>query len=135
MIMILDVDVTAAGGIIKLIARKGDTTTLGPKGRCPLSASEHNLPPLGGHNPRPKGPSTLTPKACPRAKRCTTLLHNLPRQRRPFYRFSDIEENTANDTLLFQYFKLRLAAFFCWRHFQPGVDPLFQFRNVGDDAY
>ena len=33
MIMILDVDVTAAGGIIKLIARKGDTTTLGPKGR------------------------------------------------------------------------------------------------------
>ena len=33
MIMILDVDVTAEGGIIKLIARKGDTTTLGPKGR------------------------------------------------------------------------------------------------------
>ena len=24
------------------IARKGDTTTLGPKGRCPLSGSEHN---------------------------------------------------------------------------------------------
>ncbi len=37
LIMILDVDVTAAGGIIKLIARKGDTATLGPKGRCPLS--------------------------------------------------------------------------------------------------
>ena len=37
MIMILDVDVTAEGGITKLIARKGDTTTLGPKGRCPLS--------------------------------------------------------------------------------------------------
>ena len=33
MIMILDVDVTAEGGIIILIARKGDTTTLGPKGR------------------------------------------------------------------------------------------------------
>ena len=33
LIMILDVDVTAEGGIIKLIARKGDTTTLGPKGR------------------------------------------------------------------------------------------------------
>ena len=32
-IMILDVDVTAAGGIIKLIAREGDTTTLGPKAR------------------------------------------------------------------------------------------------------
>ena len=28
---------------------------------CPLSESEHNLPPLGGHNPRAKGPSTLTP--------------------------------------------------------------------------
>ena len=33
LIMILDVDVTAEGGIIKLIAPKGDTTTLGPKGR------------------------------------------------------------------------------------------------------
>ena len=33
MIMILAVDVTAEGGIIKLIARKGDTTTLGLKGR------------------------------------------------------------------------------------------------------
>ena len=33
MIMILDVDVTAEGGIIKLIARKGDTTTFGLKGR------------------------------------------------------------------------------------------------------
>ena len=33
LIMILDVDVTAEGGIIKLIARKGDTTTLGSKGR------------------------------------------------------------------------------------------------------
>ena len=33
LIMILDVDVTAKGGIIKLIARKGDTTTLGLKGR------------------------------------------------------------------------------------------------------
>ena len=33
LIMILDVDVTAEGGIIKLIARKSDTTTLGPKGR------------------------------------------------------------------------------------------------------
>ena len=84
LIMILDVDVTAEGGIIKLIARKGDTTTLGPKGRCPLSASEHNLPPLGGHNPRPKGPSTLTPKECPRAKRCTTLHHTPRRQPRPF---------------------------------------------------
>ena len=31
MIMTLDVDVTAEGGIIKLIAREGDTTTLGPK--------------------------------------------------------------------------------------------------------
>ena len=28
---------------------------------CPLSESEHNLPPLGSHNPRAKGPSNLTP--------------------------------------------------------------------------
>ena len=33
LIMILDVDVTAEGGIIKLIVREGDTTTLGLKGR------------------------------------------------------------------------------------------------------
>ena len=33
LIMILDVNVTAEGGIIKLIAQKGDTTTLGLKGR------------------------------------------------------------------------------------------------------
>ena len=50
------------------IARKGDTTTLGPKGRCPLSEAIHNLPPSGGHNPRAKGPSTLTPKVCPMAQ-------------------------------------------------------------------
>ena len=36
LIMILDVDVTAEGGIIKLIARKGDTTTLGAKGPVKL---------------------------------------------------------------------------------------------------
>ena len=41
------------------IAREGDTTTLGPKGRCPLSVSEHNLPPSGGHNPRGEAPSTF----------------------------------------------------------------------------
>ena len=35
------------------------TTTLGPKGRCPLSASEHNPPPSGGHNPRGEAPSTF----------------------------------------------------------------------------
>ena len=49
LIMILDVDVTAEGGIIKLIARKGDTTTLGAKGPVKLK------------NPRTKGPSTFTP--------------------------------------------------------------------------
>ena len=41
------------------IARKGDTTTLGPKGRRPLSGSEHNPPPSGGHNPRGEAPSTF----------------------------------------------------------------------------
>ena len=64
LIMILDVDVTAEGGIIKLIAAERQSTTLGPKGRCPLSASEHNPPPTGGHNPRAKGPSTLMCAFC-----------------------------------------------------------------------
>ena len=36
MIMILDVDVTAEGGITKLIAQEGDTTTLGAKGPVKL---------------------------------------------------------------------------------------------------
>ena len=36
MIMILDVDVTAEGGIIKRIAQEGDTTTLGAKGPVKL---------------------------------------------------------------------------------------------------
>ena len=41
---------------------------VGPMGRRPLSASEHNPPPAGGHNPQAGGPSTLTPKVCPRAQ-------------------------------------------------------------------
>ena len=62
MIMILDVDVTAEGGIIKLIARRAI------------------------HNPRAKGPSnlrTLRPIGPVHLKNlfpqpfCTTLLHNL----------------------------------------------------------
>ena len=47
LIMIIDVDVTAEGGIIKLIARKGDTTTLGAKGPVKLK------------NPPAKGRSIL----------------------------------------------------------------------------
>ena len=89
LIMILDVDVTAEGGIIKLVSPVGTQpccTTRGgaapffyktcgvsrhhnprPEGPSPPERSEHNLPPLGGHNPRVKGPSTLTPQACPKA--------------------------------------------------------------------
>ena len=38
------------------------------RSRCrPLSASEHNPPPKGGHNPRGEAPSIFTPKACPMA--------------------------------------------------------------------
>ena len=59
LIMILDVDVTAEGGIIKLIARKGDTTTLAAVGCVKLK----NLKNLRG-----EAPSTLTPQACPKAK-------------------------------------------------------------------
>ena len=69
MIMILDVDVTAERRHYNTYRPAGDTTTLGPKGRRPLSASEHNPPPSSGHNPRGEAPSTLTPKACPRAIR------------------------------------------------------------------
>ena len=37
------------------------------RSRCrPLSEAIHNPPPSGGYNPRAKGPSTLTPKVCPR---------------------------------------------------------------------
>ena len=46
MIMILDVDVTAEGGIIKRIAQEGDTTTLGAKGPVKLK----NPPALGPVN-------------------------------------------------------------------------------------
>ena len=35
------------------IARKGDTTTLGLKGRCPLSGSEHNPSTQPAAEPRP----------------------------------------------------------------------------------
>ena len=60
-----------------LIAREGDTTTLGAKGPVklknpwaegpsilrtfPFITLLHNPPPKGGHNPRAGGPSTLTP--------------------------------------------------------------------------
>ena len=37
------------------------TTTLGPKGRRPLSEAIHNPLPAGGHSPRGAAPSTLTP--------------------------------------------------------------------------
>ena len=60
MIMTLDMDVTAEGGIIKLIAREGDTTTLGPK-------APSNLKTL-----RPQGPVHLK-----------NFFHNLFLQ--PFY--------------------------------------------------
>ena len=64
LIMILDVDVTAEGGIIKLIARKGDTTTLAAVGCVKLK----NLKNLRG-----EAPSPLPPKVCPKAR------HVLPR--------------------------------------------------------
>ena len=50
------------------IARKGDTTTLGPKGRQtyePLGRRPIHLENLSLHNPRGEAPSTLTPKVCP----------------------------------------------------------------------
>ena len=71
MIMILDVDVTAEGGIIKRIAQEGDTTTLGAKGRSILRTFFYNpstqpaasaTPPFF-YNLRPQGATaTLGPK-------------------------------------------------------------------------
>ena len=70
-----------------LIARKGDTTTLGAKGPVkpknpwaegpsilrtfPFTTLLHNPPPKGGHNPRAGGPSTLTPAG--RVQRCPII--------------------------------------------------------------
>ena len=48
---------------------------------------------------------------------------------------SGIQVSTAIASPSFQYFKLRLAAFFRRRHFESCVDPLFQFRHMGDDAH
>ena len=53
LIMILDVDVTAEGGIIKLIARKGDTTTLGAKGPVKLKNPPAHRPVNPKNPPRP----------------------------------------------------------------------------------
>ena len=70
MIMIFDVDVTAERRHYNTHRPAGDTATLSAAGAvAPLSGSEHNLPPTGGHNPRDEVPSTLTPKVCPRAIR------------------------------------------------------------------
>ena len=42
------------------IAAQRQSATLSAEGAvAPLSASEHNPPPSGGHNPRPEGPSTF----------------------------------------------------------------------------
>ena len=44
--------------------------------RCrPLSEAIHNPPPAGGHNPRAKGPSPLTPQACPKAALRPSISH------------------------------------------------------------
>ena len=53
LIMILDVDVTAEGGIIKLIARKGDTTTLAAVG-CVKLKNPPAVRPVHLKNPFPQ---------------------------------------------------------------------------------
>jgi len=52
MIMILDVDVTAEGGIIKLIARRAIHNPR-PEGPSPLERSEHNPSTQPAAKPRP----------------------------------------------------------------------------------
>ena len=75
LIMILDVDVTAKGGTIKLVARKGNPQpsglkapsnlrTHGPQGPIHLknlfsATLLYKLPASAGHNLRAAGPSTL----------------------------------------------------------------------------
>ena len=69
MIMILDVDVTAERRHYNTYRPRGRYHNPQRRRRCrPLSEAIHNLPPSGGHNPRAKGPSTLTPKVCSKAE-------------------------------------------------------------------
>ena len=56
LIMILDVDVTAEGGIIKLIARKGATTTLAAVG-CVKLKNPPAARPVNPKNPHAAGVS------------------------------------------------------------------------------
>ena len=72
------------------MTQKGDSITLtlylstvraipqpsAPQALSPPERSEYNLPPSGGHNLRPGGPSTFP---------FTTILHNPRRQPRPFF--------------------------------------------------
>ena len=82
MIMILDVDVTAEGGITKLIAQEGDTTTLGAKGPVKLK------------NPPAKGRSILRTFSSepyePSHRRCVQMLS------RRMYTFS-VSYSTCSD--------------------------------------
>ena len=48
-----DTDSQSRNAGFMFIARKGDTTTLGLKGRCPLSGSEHNPSTQPAAEPRP----------------------------------------------------------------------------------
>ena len=82
MIMILDVDVTAEGGITKLIAQEGDTTTLGAQGPVKLK------------NPPAKGRSILRTFPFepyePSLRRCVQMLS------RRMYTFS-VSYSTCSD--------------------------------------
>ena len=60
MIMTLDMDVTAERRHYNTHRPIGRYHNPQRRRRCrPLSGSEHNPPPTGGHNPRPGGPSTF----------------------------------------------------------------------------
>ena len=129
MIMILDVDVTAERRHYNTYRPAGDTTTLGPKGRRPLSASEHNPPPSSGHNPRGEAPSTLTPKACPRAIRNPRPERpsNL-RTLRPSGR-SILRTLTPKVCLKAERLQSKMPAIFSWQAF--GFAALFQADRIG----
>ena len=61
--------------------------------RCrPLSEAIHNPPPAGGHNPRAKGPSTLTPQVCPMARAATVISSGAARR-------YGADGNRSDDTL------------------------------------
>ena len=94
----------------------------------------YNAPEGRHHNPlNPLNPLNLL-NLCPHNP-STQPFFTTCREAAPLYCYSGIPLPATIDTQSFQYFKLRFASFFCRCHLEPGINPFFQFRHVGDDAH